>query len=71
MSATYDDDDGDAVNISARVDRELLDDFDRALKQAQLDGVVPLDMSRAEALRRLMRLAIDDPSILTGVEEDD
>lgn len=47
----------------------FMKEFDRALKQAQLDGEVALDMSRSEAIRRLMRATIDDPSLLAQGEK--
>ncbi|MFC7069510.1 hypothetical protein [Halobaculum lipolyticum] len=61
----------DTRNVSAHVSAEFADEFDRALKRAQIDGIVPLDMSRAEAIRRLMRAAIEDPSLMASVEGDD
>ena len=70
MGATHDDT-SDAVNISAQVDKELPNDSDRALRQAQLDEVVPLDMSQAETLRRLMRLVVDNSSMIAGVGKGD
>ncbi|RDZ65866.1 hypothetical protein C5B90_05815 [Haloferax sp. Atlit-12N] len=68
MSATYDNGNGGSRNISIKVDDDFVEDFDRALKQGQIEGDLPLDMSRSEAIRRLMRKAIDDPSLLA--EED-
>ena len=49
--------------ISIRANGEFIDEFDRALKQAQLNGSVSLGASRSEAIRRLMAAAIEDPSM--------
>jgi hypothetical protein len=61
MSDTYDPD-KDSTTVTARVNDDFLEDFDRSLKKAQIEGNVPMDMTRAEAIRRLMASAIDDPS---------
>ncbi|MDS0241885.1 MULTISPECIES: hypothetical protein [Haloferax] len=61
--------DNGTKNVSAQVSNDFAEEFDRALKRAQVEGTVPLDLSRAEAIRRLMQLAIDDPSILAKVED--
>ena len=50
-------------NISLRASGEFVDEFDMALKKAQVNGDVELDTSRSEALRRLMMAAIEDPSL--------
>ena len=61
MSGIYDPD-KESTNVTARVNNDFLEDFDRALKKAQIEGEVPMDMTRAEAIRRLMASAIQDPS---------
>lgn len=64
MSDTYDPD-AESTTVTARVNDSFLEDFDRALKKAQIEGQVPMDMTRAEALRRLMSTAIQDPSLFS------
>lgn len=61
MSDTYDPD-KESTTVTARVNDEFLEEFDRALKKAQIEGKIPMDMTRAEAIRRLMDSAIEDPS---------
>jgi len=61
MSEIYDPDE-ESTNVTARVNTDFLEEFDRALKKAQIEGEVPMDMTRAEAIRRLMDSAIQDPS---------
>ena len=51
-------------NVSVQVDEPFAREFDRTVKQAQIEGTLPMDVSRAEAIRRLMQRAIDDPSLL-------
>ncbi|TKX70791.1 hypothetical protein [Halorubrum sp. SP9] len=62
MSGAYDPDQ-ESTNVTARVNDEFLDEFDRALKKAQIEGKVPMDMTRAEAIRQLMAAAIENPSL--------
>ena len=64
MTDTYDPN-GDSTTVTARVNDDFLEDFDRALKKAQIEGKVPMDMTRAEAIRQLMATAIDDPSLFS------
>lgn len=71
MSATRKEDGDGSKSISVQVTEEFADDFDRAVKQAQLNGDVPLDMSRSEGIRRLMRRAIDNPSLMSEADEED
>jgi len=54
-------------NISVRVAEQKVDELDRAIKKAQIEGKLPMDYSRADALRHLIDSAIEDPDIL--VEE--
>ena len=56
-------------NVSLQASEKMVDEFDRALKQAQLNGDIELDTSRSEALRRLMMAAIDNPSLFGEVDE--
>ncbi|WP_435074913.1 hypothetical protein [Halorubrum sp. HHNYT27] len=64
MSDTYDPD-AESTTVTARVNDEFLEEFDRALKKAQIEGKVPMDMTRAEAIRQLMASAIEDPSLIS------
>ena len=64
MSEKYDPE-GDSTNVTARVNDDFLEEFDRALKTAQIEGKVPMDMTRAEAIRHLMATAIEDPSLFS------
>ncbi|TVT89079.1 ribbon-helix-helix domain-containing protein [Haloferax volcanii] len=64
MSTAYDADGSGSRNISLKVGDDFVEDFDRAIKRGQLNGQLPMDMSRSEAIRRLMKLAIEDPSLL-------
>jgi len=59
----------DTKNISVQASKELVDEFDRALKKAEIEGAVELGTSRSEAIRRLMLVAIDDPSLFGEVED--
>jgi len=59
----------DKTNVSVQVTNEFLDEFDRVLKQAQLDGDAPMGMSRAEAIRTLMRAAVEHPELLAKAED--
>ena len=70
MSATHDD--GDSVkNVSVKVDEGKLEEFDRAIKRAQVEDEIPFDMSRSAVLRGFMDLVIEDPSILEDLPEAD
>lgn len=55
--------------ISANVREEFADEFDMALKKAQVEGHIDLNASRSEAIRRLMRAAIEDPSLFSKPDE--
>lgn len=50
-------------NISLRASEDFVDEFDMALKKAQVNGDVELGTSRSEAIRRLMLAAVEDPSL--------
>ena len=63
MVAAMDENSDREKTISIRANGEFVDEFDRALKQAQLNGSVSLGASRSEAIRRLMAAAIEDPSM--------
>lgn len=50
--------------ISFRVPQSLIDDFDRAIVEAQADGIIEINTSRSEALRILIRRTAEDPTLL-------
>lgn len=58
-------------SIGIQVSNDFLEEFDLALKSAQIDGHVPLNMSRSAAIRRLMRAAINDPSLLAEDQDQE
>ena len=60
---------GSDTTVSTHVSEEFVEEFDRALKLAQIEGEISMNVSRAEALRRLMAAAIEDPSILSKEDE--
>ena len=69
MSAAQGDSQG-TKNVSFQVDVETLDEFDRTVKQLQIDGGVPMGASRSDVLRHLVERAINDPDVLSeGAEE--
>lgn len=59
-----------STTVSTHVSTEFVEKFDRALKRAQIEGEIPMDVSRAEALRRLMRKGIEDPSLFSEEQQD-
>jgi metal-responsive CopG/Arc/MetJ family transcriptional regulator len=69
MSATHDEDENDTRSISIRVENKFLNEFDIALKQAQIEGDVEMGMSRSEAIRQLMRAAKEDMTLLTDADD--
>ena len=58
----------DSTNVTARVNDDFLEEFDRAIKTAQIEGKVPMDMTRAEAIRKLMAATIENPSLISDNE---
>lgn len=60
------DDNSKEKNISAKVSEKFADKFDRTLMEAKLKEENGIDMqtSRAEAVRILMRKAIENPELL-------
>jgi hypothetical protein len=68
MSEIYDPQ-KDSTNVTARVNRDFLEEFDRALKKAQIEGEVSMNLTRAEALRRLMEKGISDPSLFAETDQ--
>lgn len=67
--ATNNSDERKDKTISANVRKEFADEFDMALKKAQVEGHIDLNASRSEAIRRLMKAAVEDPSLFSQDEE--
>ena len=62
----------DITSVSAQVTEEFVEEFDLSLKKAQIEGEVPMNVSRSQVIRGLMKLAIEDTQLITdAVEEDD
>jgi len=59
----------ESKNVSLQASKELVDEFDKALKKAQIQGDIELDTSRSEAMRRLMIAAVEDPSLFGSIEK--
>ena len=57
------------TTISANVSDDFADEFERAFRQAQVDGHIDLKASRSEAIRRLMKAAVEDPSLFSAPDE--
>ncbi|TKX54500.1 hypothetical protein EXE44_15955 [Halorubrum sp. SS7] len=58
------------TTVSTHVTEEFVEEFDRALKMAQIEGDISMDVSRAEALRRLMKKGIEDPSLFAETNQE-
>jgi len=69
MSTTRRDGGSSTSSVSVKIDEEFLEEFDRELKKAQIEGKVKMDMSRSEAIRRLMRAGKEDMSLLSDESE--
>ncbi|WP_280585398.1 hypothetical protein [Halorubrum sp. Boch-26] len=69
--STADDEEASSKTVSAKVNEELADEFDLALKKAQIEGIAPMGMNRSEALRNLMRAAIEDHSLFAEEGTED
>lgn len=68
MSAAHEGSDGDKKNISVRLEQEKIDELDRAIKKAQLEGDLPMNSSRSDVLRRLIKEGIENPSLFADIE---
>lgn len=62
--------DEETTTVSTHVSQDFVEEFDRALKRAQIEGEISMDVSRAEALRRLMAAAIENPSLFSESEQN-
>jgi len=60
----------DSRSISVRVDSDVLDEFDKSIKKAQLDNKIALDVNRSEAIRRLIIAGIDDTSLFEETDSE-
>ena len=59
------------TSVSAQVTEELVEDFDLSLKKAQIEGEIPMNVSRSQVIRGLMKLAIEDTSLISEAVEQD
>lgn len=65
-----DDQDG-KKNISVRASTESVDEFDRTIKKAQIEGKIPMNVSRGQVIRGLMNLAAEDTELVSEAVEAD
>ncbi|WP_126967189.1 hypothetical protein [Halomicrobium mukohataei] len=71
MSTTRRDGGSSRSSVSVKIDDEFLEEFDRELKKAQIEGKVKMDVSRSEAIRRLMKAGKDDMDLISDMEQSD
>lgn len=67
-------DGGGEKQVGVRVDESLVDAFDRVLLEAKVDGDLPMDYNRSDALRDFMEAAVENPDVLldlVDVEDED
>jgi len=69
MSTAHEEDESVQKPVSVKVDKEVLEEFDRKIKEAQLDGELPIDETRSDVLRRLINLGIEDIRVVSDVAE--
>jgi len=60
----------DTKQVTVRADPDLINDLDRALLEARADGKLPMNYNRSDALREMMRVVAEDPSILSDYSEN-
>ena len=70
MSNTSDDNSDEMMNVSAQVSKSFIEKFDRSIKKAQIEGEIPMDASRAQVIRGLMNLAVDDTKLIAEAVEE-
>lgn len=58
------DEDDEHLPISFRANPELAEQFMLAYRKAAVEGHAPVDGSRSEALRQLMRAFVNNPEII-------
>lgn len=61
----------DITSVSAQVTEEFVEEFDLSLKKAQIEGEVPMNVSRSQVIRGLMKLAIEDTQLIANAVEED
>ena len=59
------------MNVSAQVSKGFIENLDRSIKKAQIEGEIPMDASRAQVIRGLMKLAVDDTDLISKAVEED
>lgn len=62
---TASDENSGPQNVSTRVSGDALEEFDRTIKKAQIEGEIPMDVSRAKVIRGLMLLATEDTELIS------
>jgi hypothetical protein len=70
MSNTPNDNSNEMMNVSAQVSKSFIENFDRSIKKAQIEGEIPMDASRAQVIRGLMSLAVDDTELIAKAIEE-
>ena len=56
---------GASTSVSAQVTQDLVDEFDLALKKAQIEGNVPMNVSRSQVIRGLLKIAAEDRELMS------
>lgn len=54
-------------SISVRVDDDMVDEFDMAIKKAQVNGDIPLDYTRSDVIREMIERTANDPDFLKEI----
>lgn len=57
--------------LSVKGQPDLIDEFERAVIQAQADGMLRTGDSKSAAVRRFMRYALDNPEVFEKLSEYD
>lgn len=71
MSNAPNEDSDEMMNVSAQVSKGFIENLDRSIKKAQIEGEIPMDASRAQVIRGLMKLAVDDTDLISKAVEED
>lgn len=66
-----DEDENAKKNISVRASKNSVDEFDRTIKKAQIEGKIPMNVSRGKVIRGLMSLAAEDTELVAEAVEKD
>jgi len=56
-------------NVTTRLTVDMVDDLDREIKRKQLEGELPMNVSRSEVIRRLIEAATENPEIMVEAFE--